>query len=486
MTALDFIICGIYLALTAGIGLYVGFKRKYSDDSEYYLAGRRVGIFAIGISVMATAFSAINYLAIPTEIAEHGLYVILAFPVFLLVTIPVAYSVIPFFCRQRQTSAYEFLEQRFGLKVRLLAGGLYIFWQLSLMALILVASSRILFLLSGVPVPWLIAILGLTAGGCAVIGGLKAVIWTDVLQFFVIAGSIALVLIVTANGSDSGIIAGGLELGKLKPFLPFDSQVLSPDPSVRMTLWSVFTGTFVMFMARYGADQSVIQRYAAAGSIAKARKMFIWNISAALFCLIMLAMFGLALAHFAHLNGMAGKPGLLVMVKLLHRLPNGVNGLVVAGILAAAMSSLDSGVNSIGVTWQRDFQHRLISVRGNTILHKMLESTVFTIISILLALVILVCFKKHSIFVMTARTINALGSPLLVVVGAGMLPVRLRPVWSGVFWGGLGGIFFSIIFCLSVDKLAVHYYAAVNFVATAAMVIIVHFWCKLRLWVKGR
>ncbi len=479
MSTFDFIICAIYLLLTLAIGVYSSLKHKQSNDEEYYLAGRTVGTFAIGISVMATAFSAINYLAIPTEIASHGLYVIMAFPVFLLVTIPVVLYVIPFFCRLKQTSAYEFLEQRFDLKVRLLVGGLYIFWQLSLMALILVASSKILFLLSGIPIPWLILILAVTAGGCAVIGGLKAVIWTDVLQFFVIAGSIALILYMSVNGGNGDFISGAMSVGKLKPFIPFDPEVLSPDPTVRMTLWSVLLGTLMMFLSRYGADQSVIQRYAAAGSVSRARRMFIWNISAALFCLIMLALFGIAMAHFAHNNGLDGKPGLIVMVKLLHQLPNGVNGLVVAGVLAAAMSSLDSGVNSIGVTWQRDFQHRLLSPGGNTIFHKMFESSIFVVISILLAYVIFLFFKRHSIFVMTARTINALGSPLLVLVLAGMLPYKLRLRPSALFWAGLCGILFSVLFCLFIDNLAVHYYAVVNFVITVFFAFLFQFCFKI-------
>ncbi|MBN2711022.1 MAG: sodium:solute symporter, partial [Planctomycetes bacterium] len=175
-----------YLVGILLIGLH--FRRKERSDREYFLAGRSMGWLPVGLSVMVTAFSAINFVAFPNEIFVNGLAVTVALPVFVLVAWPVTRYFIPIFYRLEITSAYEYLERRFDRRVRSLASGLFIFWRLSWMAAALFASGKIMFAVSGYPLPLIIILAGVVATIYTSFGGIKAVMWTDVCQFCILFG----------------------------------------------------------------------------------------------------------------------------------------------------------------------------------------------------------------------------------------------------------------------------------------------------------
>ena len=132
MNAADNIVLIVYLSAILLIGWR--FRIKSGNDEDYFLASRGMGWFPIGLSVMVTVFSAINYVALPNEVFGYGLYVIVALPVFFLVAWPITTIWMPFFHDMRLTSAYEYLERRFDPRVRALASGLFILWRLFWMA----------------------------------------------------------------------------------------------------------------------------------------------------------------------------------------------------------------------------------------------------------------------------------------------------------------------------------------------------------------
>ena len=133
---------------------------------------------------MITAFSAINFNAFPSEVIGYGFYVVTSIPVFFLVAIPVTKIFIPFFYKRGSISAYEFLEERYDKQVRKLASGLFILWRILWMSVILYATAQILSLISGIELHLLIIICGVCATIYTAFGGIRAVIWTDVAQFF--------------------------------------------------------------------------------------------------------------------------------------------------------------------------------------------------------------------------------------------------------------------------------------------------------------
>ena len=155
MQTIDYIILAIYIAVLCVISWI--FRRVKKDSQDFFLAGRSLGMIPIGLSVMVTSFSAVNYLAMPGEIASQGLYMLASLPAFFLAAWPVAKYWMPRFLEMRPVSVYAFLEERFDGKVRLLCAVLFLAWRLFWMAVALYASCKIMHLLTGMGLLWLLA-----------------------------------------------------------------------------------------------------------------------------------------------------------------------------------------------------------------------------------------------------------------------------------------------------------------------------------------
>ncbi|MBT4504657.1 MAG: sodium/solute symporter [Gemmatimonadetes bacterium] len=463
MQTLDYAIFLFYILLALGIG--ARFARRQHRGGDFFLAGRSMHWFPIGLSILVTSFSAINYTAFSGEILTNGLYVILSLPIFVLVALPITRLFMPFFHRMGLTSAYEYLERRFDVRVRSLASGLFILWRLLWMAVLIYVPCKVLALATGIDLLHLILLAGLVATAYTLIGGMQAVMWTDVLQFFVLIGGLLLGVTIAALQTPDGLIGMlrlGVDAGLARPFYPFDPQVLSFDPHVRISLWSCWLGTFVAFLARYGADQVVLQRYFTARSLQQAQKGFRLNYLSAIFALLALALLGFALhAHAlrANLPARGTMPPVFFFADFVRSLPAGVTGLIVAGLFAATMSSLDSGVNSCSAALITDFYQRFTpsSTADRELRWSRLATLVFGIIATLAATQV---GRLGSIFTIANRFINGLGSPLLAIFLLGMFSRRANA--RGVLIGGLLGAVASAWISFAVRDLALHYYAAVN------------------------
>ena len=478
MAGLDTLVFLTYLVgiVTAGLLL----RRRTGAGDEFFLAGRSLSWFPVGLSVMVTLFSAINYAALPTEIMRHGLYVCIAFPVFLLVALPVTRVFMPFYHRLRPTSAYEWLERRFDARVRLLASGLFIVWRLFWMGVALFATARILAAVTGYPLRWLIPAAGLAAALYASFGGMRAVVWTDVAQVFVLLGSILAALgfaLWRTPGGLEGVLSFAHQAGTLRPVAPYDPSFFSLDPTIRITFWSGLFGAFAAFLARYGADQVVVQRYFAARSLRDARRGFWMNIAAALFALTLLALLGLTTAAWARSSGLdpavLRKP-MAALAALFRSLPAGLSGLVAAGLLAATMSSVDSGVNACCAAWVTDFHGRAFPRRPAGRAFRVGLSFALGLAAIGLAFL---TGRLGTVFVVVNKVIHGFGGPLLAIALLGMFSRSANG--AGMLWGGALGAALSVVLTFSVHHLALHYYALANLLLTIAL-------CLIASWLAER
>ena len=469
MRALDYAAFYAYLILILAMGLFL--RRRDTSPREYFLAGRSMRWAPIGLSVMVTAFSAINYAALPAEVFGHGLYVLAALPVFALVALPVTRVFMPFFYPMRLTSAYAYLELRFDARVRRLASGLFILWRLFWMATALYASGAILCAVMGLDRAWLphlILLGGAVATAYTSLGGMRAVMWTDVAQFVVISlGIVAAIGLAMAQAPQgwAGVVAVARRAGRLQPLAPLDLRFFSLDPTIRITLWSGLIGTLVAFLARYGADQSVVQRYFTARSLRDAQRGFWLNVAAAVSALGLLAMLGLAVyAHADHTGalGRAGWSPLRHMAELVRSLPAGACGLIAAGLLAATMSSVDSGASACCAAWMTDFHPRLFggSAGDGRRLHRPLTLGLGAA-AVLLALGLVGWIgPRNTLFAVVNKVVNGLGSPLLALFLLGMFCRRVNS--AGMLAGGAIGAVWSVAVSFGVRGLALHYYAVVN------------------------
>ena len=464
----DFCILAAYLLAVLVIGWQAA--QKSARDEEYFLAGRSMGWLPVGLSVMVTTFSAINYLAIPGEIFGYGLYVTVSFPVFFLAACPITKIWMPRFHGLQVTSVYEILERRYDVRVRSLASGLFILWRLFWMATALYASGKILSVLTGWPQWLLILLCGLVATIYTFSGGMRAVMWTDVAQFFVLFGGLILGVCLAFRQHGMDVFTLAMEGGRLKPFVPFDWKFLSFDPRIRMTLWSGLIGTFVAFMSRYGADQVVMQRYLTAKSLTAARRGVWLNAAASVVTLLLLTLFGLAVyANACRLGVFATESGgalpaaqrqhmaLKQLSLLIKSFPSGVAGLIVAGLLAATMSSIDSGVNACAAAFVTDFQNRFgwRKMQANW-----LSLGIGTAATFAALLLIPAVGASNSVFAIVNKLVNGLGSPLLCLMLLGMFSRRTNA--AGVFIGGIAGLVLSLCISFWLKPLALQYYAVAN------------------------
>jgi SSS family solute:Na+ symporter len=356
---LDWLVLGLYGVAMMAVGWY--YSRVKTVD-EYLLGARHMKPWAVGISLFSTLMSTLTYLAYPGEMIRHGpLYFsgMLSYPLIYLI---VARFIIPFIMRLRVTSAYEILEQRFGLSVRMLGSSLFLLLRLMWMAVIIYATSSVVVVpLLGLPIsstPYVCATMGIVTVAYTSMGGLRAVVFTDVAQTMVMLLGICVSLAIVSSAM------GGVGHWWPAHWLShWDPPTLFIESHSRMSVGAALVSTLAWYICTAGSDQMAIQRYLATRDLPSARRMFGISLFCDVFTAVLLAILGLALlAYFTVHPEMlpAGEtaethPDQLLPLFIAKVLPAGLGGLVIAGILSAAMDSLSSGINSscsvITVDW---------------------------------------------------------------------------------------------------------------------------------------
>ncbi len=292
----DYAALAVYLVLVVAIGLWVG--RGQKDTKEYFLASRSMGWFAVGISTLASLYSAITYMGAPAEYFTYGLPMASQTLSIVLVVPVVMYVFMPFYHRLQVYTAYEYLEQRFDLSVRTLASGLFVVWRILWMATATYVPALVLHTVTGMPMLETILGVGIAATLYTVAGGMRAVIWTDVCQFFILVGGS--VLAVWLIGRDAGGMVDAWRIaeqgGRTKLF------DWSLDPTIRVTTWGAVMSSLVGHIGMYGADQVSVQRYLTAKSLPVMQKSFVLNMCAGLLMKGFIIAIGLGLFAFYATN----------------------------------------------------------------------------------------------------------------------------------------------------------------------------------------
>ena len=355
-TTLDWVILIGYVAGSAALGGL--FARGQKNSEDFFLAGRSLWWFPMALSVIATDFSAISFLGVPGYVVARDL-VLEVHPLVFIWVLPLAqWLFLRFFHRLELISAYEYLERRFNLPLRTICSLLFICVRTGWMATALYATGLALTQVTG----WSTASSILVIGGITTIysalGGMKAVIWTDVAQFFVFVAGIVLVFVRSIGSVPGGLTEIWTVASAGGHTRLFDWTL---DPTRVSTLAVLVGGTFLV-MISYGVDQVVIQRYLSASSTAEIRRSLRLQVAITPVIMWMLALTGLALVgyyrHFPTRIPAGLEPDKWFPYFIVHELPPGISGIVIAGVFAATMSSISSGVNSITAACVIDFYRR--------------------------------------------------------------------------------------------------------------------------------
>ena len=360
-----------YMGILVAMGIY--FSRKNTSTEEYFVGGRSFSGWIIGLSMVGTSISSVTFLAFPADAFKTAWLRILPGFTLPLIIIIAAIFFLPFYRRTRIISAYEYLEKRFGPSVRTYGAVTFMVGQLVRISMILYLLSLLMHEITGLDPLASILVAGLFVALYTIIGGINAVIWTDVLQtiMLVLGGVFCLsVIIYELPGGFSQIIEIASRDGKMTFADWQDGKVLPVSWgfsfSEKTALMMFFVG-MTEWLQEYTSNQNVIQRYAAAKSTREARKaMFVSFSNVPIWAFYFFL--GTALYSFFQvfptqesgemLNGVR-KAEQVLPYFIVNYLPPGIAGLVIAAAAAAAMSSLDSSINAISTIGVNDIYRRL-------------------------------------------------------------------------------------------------------------------------------
>lgn len=360
----DWVVVAAYFALLVLTGVWLSRRQRGTED--YFLGGRRMPAWAVAVSVLATALSAATFIGAPEQAYAANLAYLSASLGQILAALVVAFVFLPVFYRTGVTTVYELLQTRFGQEARLAGSALFMLGRVMASgARIYIAAHALSYVIwqdIDDPGHLLVGIAMLSATGVlyTVAGGIATVIWTDVVQTVVFVGAVLIAAVVLAlslpvTTPEFFRTLSGADAGSKLTLID-----LTLDPGVNFTLWTALTGWVLLNLGAYGADQDLAQRLLTCRSAARAS----WSlISSALIGIpVTLLFMVIGLMLFVR-DRHAGQEAAHTAEPFLHYittgLPPGVGGLLVAGIFAAGLSSLDSALNAMSSTFVNDFYKRL-------------------------------------------------------------------------------------------------------------------------------
>lgn len=420
MTSLDWVVIALYFAGMMGVGWY--YARRTRTREDYLLGGRTMRSPAVGLSMFASMLSTLTYLAVPGEMIKHGPMVAgryIGYPLSFLV---IGFLIVPFVMRMKITSAYELLEQRLGLAVRMLGSVFFLSLRLLWMSVIIYAtSSKVLIPLLEWPesaTPYVCAVLGCITVAYTSMGGLRAVVMTDVVQTLILFGGVGLTLALVT------VKMGGIANWFPTQWAPeWDPLKVTFDPLARITIMGAMMDSFCWHVCTAGSDQMAIQRYLATPNVKSARRVVGIYLVADVCVGLFLATMGLALFAFFQRNpdmlaGREGRADQLFPLFIVNALPPGVTGMVIAGLLAAAMSSLSSGVNSASSVLAVDFIDRFRrNPRAETELQSLRRAKLLSVAVGLVIITMSIGVNRVSgnLLEVAGKMVNLLTAPLFVL-----------------------------------------------------------------------
>jgi solute:Na+ symporter, SSS family len=354
LNSLDLTIIAVYLA---GITLFgLRFRKRQRSLRDYFLADRNIPWWAIALSIVAAETSTLTIISIPGLAYDTNLAFLQVVLGYLVGRVIISFVLLPHYFRGDLYTAYELIERRFGRRLRSLTAGLFLLTRAAAEGVRVYAVSIVVALAFGTGEIASIVIITVLTLIYTFEGGLAAVIWTDVVQTFIYVGGTFVGLIVIIQlvpGGWSAIHNVAINADK---FRIFD---FTPDFWRPYTFWAGLLGGAFLTTASHGTDQLIVQRLLAARN---QRQSVAALLSSGVAILFQFALFlGIGVMLFAYYRVPSSRFGTadkIFPTFVVSRMPHGVSGLLIAAILAAAMSNLSAALNSLASTSVIDFYLR--------------------------------------------------------------------------------------------------------------------------------
>ncbi len=354
--AINFTVLALYLLAMVGVGVWFMRKNKTTDD--YFRGGQNIPWWAAACSIYATMLSSLTFVALPALVYATDWLLYIGMLMIPAVAPLAIYGAMPFFRRIDATSAYEYLGKRFSRPVRLLGSGLFTLFHISRMGIVMALTALALSAVTPLS-PWQsVLIMGVLCLIYCTMGGVEAVIWTDTIQTVVLLGG-ALVCVFYIIGGVDGGFGGVLDLANANDKMTLVNLDFSPDSFTVLALWVIILGGFGQNLSSYTSDQAVVQRYMTTKSTAAAARSIWANGILAVFGSLLFFFIGTGLYAFYNSNPAQLNPTIqndqIFPMFIATELPVGIAGLIVAGIFAAAQSTVSTSMNSTATTLVTDF-----------------------------------------------------------------------------------------------------------------------------------
>jgi SSS family solute:Na+ symporter len=356
--ALDLLVIAVYFIVIAGIGCYATRGPKTSE--QYFVAGRSIPMWAVAFTIMATIISTGTFVGHPGTAYQKGLILLVPHLLVPFVLLAVAKVVVPFYRRVVKMSAYEYIGLRFGLGGRFYTSFGFLADRIFDLGVTLVTTALAVNVLTGWDLKPVILGVGLFTILYTMAGGMAAVVWTDVVQGIVlmVGGLFVLgrLMFAPEAGAPLAVVGETWRLGKLT-LGSWDVSLASFTDPALTTTWLFCLAYAVQWTRRYATDQHIVQRYLVAESDEAASRAAFWS---AMLCVPVFVLFmfaGACLAGFFSLAHVAQPPvpDSAMPWFIAHYMPVGLLGLVVAAILAAAMSTVSADLSSVGTVMTTDY-----------------------------------------------------------------------------------------------------------------------------------
>lgn len=449
MNILDWVVVIVYALGLIVFSRHLGKKQLNTED--YYLGGRKISWLATGLSTMATQLGAISFVSAPAFVAlkPNGGLIWLGYEF----AVPIAMVflmafIVPVLHRARVVSIYEYLERRFDSQTRFLISFIFQISRALATGVSIYAVGIVLSAILGLSLFSTIILIGVITVVYDTLGGIKAVIYSDVIQMLILIAGIALCTFFAyeLSGGWTEVIST-IPPDRLR-ILDIESHGFGDGND--FSFWALVIGGFFLYASYYGCDQSQIQREMSVRSVGDVRKSLMFNGVFRFPLVVMYCTMGIFIGAFAIKNREfmslipKDKVDYMVPVFVLNFLPHGIIGFIVISILAAFMSSLDSAINSLSAATMRDIYQRYIRPDADEN-HYFLSSKVFTVFWGI------VCtgfaFVVGGISETVIEAINKVGSvfygPILAAFVLGILVKITTP--AGVKMGVLSGVLLNLV-----------------------------------------
>lgn len=371
-TSLDIVVLILYVVGVTALGTWLGGRQRGASD--YFLAGRDVPWWAICFSIVATETSALTFISIPATSYQTDFWFLQLAAGYLIGRVVIAWVLLPRYFSGELVTAYQLLERRFGMAARRFSSIIFMVTRAFADSVRVFAASIPITLITGLPYWQSIVMAGVVTVIYTYIGGLRAVIWIDVVQMglYMFGGAAALyVLAQLVPGGWQAIMATAADAGKL--------QVVHLEGGLASGQWLLtgLIGGAFLSMASHGVDHLIVQRLLAAPSLPDSRRALVGS---GLLVIVQFALFlTIGLGLYAYYRGQAfAVPDEIFPRFIVEGLPPGLSGLIVAGILAAMMSTVSSSLNSLASATTHDIYAPLAGRRDEQGL--MNAGRVFTIV----------------------------------------------------------------------------------------------------------